>query len=69
VEHSLYIGILKNGTCCLRVWFQRPPFLGNHNTLYKYIIHENILKRIICAKRNNQIFLKKRKTLFISYKT
>lgn len=36
VEHSLYVGILRNGVCCVRVWLYRHKSYGNYNKNFLY---------------------------------
>lgn len=36
VEHSMYLGILRNGICCVRVWLYRHKSFGNYNYNYFY---------------------------------
>lgn len=36
VEHSFYLGILRNGICCVRVWLYRHKSFGNYNRHFMY---------------------------------
>jgi len=36
IEHSMYLGILRNGICCVRVWLYRPKSFGNYNYNFFY---------------------------------
>lgn len=36
IEHSYYLGILRNGVCCIRVWLYRHKSFGNYNYGYSY---------------------------------
>lgn len=36
IEHAFYLGILRNGICCVRVWLYRHKSFGNYNYNYVY---------------------------------
>lgn len=45
IEHSFYLGILRNGICCVRIWLYRHKSFGNYNY--------NFLYRVKSDKFNN----------------
>lgn len=36
LEHAFYLGILRNGVCCVRVWLYRHKSFGNYNHNFVY---------------------------------
>jgi hypothetical protein len=52
VEHGLYVGILRNGLCSVRVWLYRHKSFGNYNYnfLYKVNLSDKLASRHILKK-------------------
>jgi ribosomal protein S3 len=70
VEHAIYIGILRNGTCCLRIWLVRPYSLGNYHNVYRYILSEAILEKMLFSRMRPFIYksdtsMKKRSLIYL----
>lgn len=53
IEHAMYIGILRNGTCCLRAWIFRRKPKYNYNYLHTYVISQRILRNTLLARKTN----------------
>jgi len=49
IEHSFYLGILRNGISCVRVWLYRHKSFGNYNYNFLYRVKSTGFKSSISS--------------------